>query len=377
MTEISEIRNIIYRVRDMSDRATKLGYLKKQPREVLQLLSGSINMNSIGPSIMDEIRTGPNSLANVSQVIEAFDVASKVSGNDKRAILRQVILIPEDKECIYKCLFENLLLGISVPTPDPIFPEPFYAELCGSMPFDPEEHIIEEKYDGIRCIAIKANREVILYSRNKRIINAEVIAEELKGSIPDGTAIDGELVAPNGEFQSLNRHETAILRVFDIPFVNYQKNTARLKKRRQMLEDILLETEHVKLSRILDLKTMKEIQEWVDTNKVEGVVAKRPDSKYAYGSRAMWQKFKPFTDIKAKVVGITQGTGKRAHTIGAIEVIPEGLSKITKVGTGFSDQDLLDVEDMFLSGVDIEVDVKYQQITDEGCLRHPVFLKVR
>lgn len=377
MTEISEIRNIVYRVRNMGDRATKLGYLKRQPGAILKMMSGTINADHIGPSIFNDIQTGQKTNRTLEQVIEVFDVASKASGNDKRAILSQVVLDPEDKEFVRQCLFENLLLGVSVPVPEPEFGEAYFPELARQTEFDPIEYIIEEKFDGIRAIAIN-NEESKIFSRNKKVINAEIIQAEIKDAIPFRCSIDGELVAKSGAFQDLDRHSgDAILRVFDIPFVDGKKNMKSFKGRRAKLESILVETEHIKLSPILDLTTMWQVEKWVEEKGAEGVMAKDPSSKYAFGSRKSMIKFKPFKECSARVIGITAGTGKRANTIGAIEVIGEGLTRISRVGTGFSDQDLLEVERRFKAGEQMIVEVKFQQITIEGKMRHPVFLRIR
>jgi bifunctional non-homologous end joining protein LigD len=82
--------------------------------------------------------------------------------------------------------------------------------------------------------------------------------------------------------------------------------------------------------------------------RLEGVVAKRLDSRYEAGRRSSaWVKVKTFLTQEAVVGGWRPGTGRREGTIGSLLLgIPDGdgLAYIGHVGTGFTDAVLADLE---------------------------------
>jgi bifunctional non-homologous end joining protein LigD len=73
--------------------------------------------------------------------------------------------------------------------------QPMLATLTDA-PFDDKGWIFEDKYDGFRMVATIEGGQVILYSRNGKIIsqNYVEIAKALE-SIKQDAVIDGELVA--------------------------------------------------------------------------------------------------------------------------------------------------------------------------------------
>jgi len=55
---ISQLREIADHVRSLPNKNAKAAFLDNQPREVLNFLSGNININGIGPEIFQEIQIG-------------------------------------------------------------------------------------------------------------------------------------------------------------------------------------------------------------------------------------------------------------------------------------------------------------------------------
>ena len=77
---------------------------------------------------------------------------------------------------------------------------------------------------------------------------------------------------------------------------------------------------------------------------LEGVIAKRIDSRYRPGTRSKdWRKIKNRTSVELTIGGFTAGTGNRADTFGALLVgqpTEEGLRFAGGVGTGFDQRSL-------------------------------------
>lgn len=77
---------------------------------------------------------------------------------------------------------------------------------------------------------------------------------------------------------------------------------------------------------------------------LEGVIAKRVDSRYRPGTRTKdWRKIKNRTSVELTIGGFTAGTGNRAETFGALLVgrpTSDGLAFAGGVGTGFDQRTL-------------------------------------
>ena len=163
--------------------------------------------------------------------------------------------------------------------------------------------LYELKLDGHRALAIKSGGKVKLRSRNDKDFNAKYpgLAEAL-GSMPDETVIDGEIVALDGEgrpsFNALQNHgpgEPLHFFIFDLMILRGRDVMAEpLFKRRALIEKHVLPTlaDPVRYSPILEASLPNLIRS-VKEQGLEGLVAKRRDSKYEPGLRSgVWQKMR-------------------------------------------------------------------------------------
>jgi len=248
--------------------------------------------------------------------------------------------------------------------------------LAKSGDFDPFKMIIERKYDGHRCIAKNINNKIELFTRQgKPFKGAKIIEDKLY--LDHNTIVDGEIISIDDNFEKLDINSTNLIyKIFDILYYKGENvQNKPFKIRRSILELIIKENEYIQLSEILTLNTFEHIDIWIKGTGTEGIIAKDPNGPY-FQNKRNWIKYKHFKDLNAKIVGITEGTGKRKGTMGALEVIPEGLNTITKVGTGFNDQQLLDISEKIKNGEELNCVVKYQNITKDGKLRFPVFMRL-
>lgn len=103
----------------------------------------------------------------------------------------------------------------------------------------------------------------------------------------------------------------------------------------------------------------------------EGVMVKFPDAGYSYTRSNNWLKMKDKHTLDLAITDFVEGEGKYEDALGAFVVDYNGVS--VEVGSGLSDavreQVWEDPEDY----LDTIIEVSYQEITEKGSLRHPVF----
>jgi DNA ligase D-like protein (predicted ligase) len=179
------------------------------------------------------------------------------------------------------------------------------------------EWTYEIKLDGFRLEAVKASGETTLYSRRANPLNRKFpyIAEALK-KLPDSTIIDGEVVAldakQRSDFSLLQNFRSAELNIhyyaFDILVLKGRLLTGLpLSERRSLLERVLPQNNHVSLSAV-DSRPVAHIMTFVQKHGLEGVVAKRADSRYEPGKRSgAWSKHRINQGQEFVIGGYTPG----------------------------------------------------------------------
>lgn len=180
------------------------------------------------------------------------------------------------------------------------------------------EWTYELKLDGYRLEAVRTGSEVTLYSRRENVLNEKFpyIASALR-KLPQGTVIDGELVAlgtdgkPN--FNLLQNFRSAEDRIvyyaFDI-LVHRDRDLTMLPlaKRREILRSVIEPADHLALSEVSD-QTATQMLKFVRDHGLEGIVAKRSDSIYQPGLRTgLWSKNRVNLGQEFVIGGYVPGT---------------------------------------------------------------------
>ncbi len=285
----------------------------------------------------------------------------------------------------------------------------------------------EIKWDGMRIVALLDDDGVRLKSAAGN--DATIAYPELAGltSLLDGfesIILDGEVVALGQEgtpsfaalqhrmhvsdpkvAESLAKVTPVTFAIFDLLHLNgHDTSSLPLKDRRKLLEQIIDEPgSHWRLTdQTLDdphalLATVRE-------QGLEGIVAKRLDSTYQPGkSHRHWVKVKPSRRQEFVVGGWTEGRegnagGLGSLLLGVVESGPDGQQLVSagSVGSGLNDRERqwwkeqleLDAveESPFASPVGDRgrtlrwarpthvVEVSFGEWTEDGHLRHPVYL---
>lgn len=103
----------------------------------------------------------------------------------------------------------------------------------------------------------------------------------------------------------------------------------------------------------------------------EGLMLRKPNSKYEIGRSSTLLKVKSFHDAEAKVVGHAPGAGRHKGRLGALVVeMPDGTQ--FNVGTGYSDAEREDPPP-----IGAIITYRYQELSEGGVPRFPSYVGVR
>ena len=285
----------------------------------------------------------------------------------------------------------------------------------------------EIKYDGARVQVHKDGDKVIIYSRRLENVTKSIpeVVERIKKSIkPEKAIVEGELVAV-GEggrprpfqyvlrrfrrkynIQEMIEKIPLELNLFDVLYVDGESliDTPFIERRKK-LESIVEANQWIKVAENLITKSPEEAEEFyhktLDMGH-EGLMAKRLDAVYEPGNRGKkWLKIKPtMENLDLVIIGAEWGEGRRAHVLssfllGAYDPGTGTFVPVGKVGSGFTDEDLVEFTKMLKplikkekgKFVEIEpkvvIEVTYQEIQkspkyESGfALRFPRYVALR
>src|SRR3954471_11106705 len=247
--------------------------------------------------------------------------------------------------------------------------KPMLAVLRDEVPREDDAYGYEFKWDGVRAVVyVKGGRPRVL-SRNDRDVTGSypelrAMAEEL-GSRQ--VVLDGEIVAfdadgrPSfGALQSRMHvtHAASVRRVAASTPVTYLVFDVLHLDGRSLLDEPYEERRRILES--LELYGPSwQTPPWFrgggaavlaasKQQGLEGVIAKRLDSRYYAGRRSdCWLKVKNLRTQEVVIGGWKPGAGRRAGAIGSLLLgVPgdDGLLYVGHVGTGFTDKMLRDLE---------------------------------
>ena len=274
--------------------------------------------------------------------------------------------------------------------------------------------VYEPKWDGFRALVTVSGGEVALTSRNGNDLTERFasVGHAARRAIRSAdTVLDGEICAldPQGRSRFGLLQEgtgTLVLVLFDVLEIDSEPVLALpLSERRRRLEAIV----DCAIGGVAVSPQFEDGDALLAAAReqgLEGVVAKRSDSRYQPGRRGPdWRKLKVRGRQEVVVAGYTHGQGRRAGGIGALVVgVQEagGLRWAGNVGTGFTDAELerlqarfrpLERPDTAFAQVprmprvrrgdvvwlepSLVAEVEFVEWTREGRLRAPVYVGLR
>jgi bifunctional non-homologous end joining protein LigD len=230
---------------------------------------------------------------------------------------------------------------------------PMLATLTEEVPRG-EGWSFEIKWDGYRIISTLAGGDAELRTRKDQDYTQrfENVARALRNALktPD-CVVDGEVCALDEDgrpsfsaMQQAGPGTPIVYYVFDLLEVDGEPLIdLPLSERREQLEQLLdRRNQTVRLSEAFD--DGNALLEAAKQQRLEGIMAKRPDSKYLPGRRTRdWLKIKARGRQEFVVVGYTRGKGRRERTLGSLILgVYQGgeLVYVGNCGTGFTEQEI-------------------------------------
>src|SRR5215475_2228847 len=286
-------------------------------------------------------------------------------------------------------------------------------------PFSDPNWLFEIKWDGVRALAFVQHGELKLRARSGNDITAQYPElHHLPKSITTTQAIlDGEIAVLDergrSDFEKLQermhvRNPSPKL-VSDFPVVffafdllycdGHDLREAPLLERKQLLQKLLYSSAQIRISDH-QLEKGRELFELAKENGLEGIVAKRIDSRYVSDRSISWLKIKTSHTIDAVIGGWTASRGAGLPFGSLLLGLYDGkrLRFAGHVGTGFNAQSHKEIfaklealradRSPFVEAPEtnekptwvrpeLVARVRYSSWTDENRLRHPVYMGLR
>ena len=218
---------------------------------------------------------------------------------------------------------------------------------CLAVPKLPDgpSWLYEIKLDGYRAIAVKSSGKLSLFSRRRNSFNRQYskVLEAL-ADLSDNTVIDGEVVgldeSGRPDFNLLQHYRAEASRihyfVFDLlVYDNRDLTRLPLIERHEIMKSVLrFKSPRVRITDYFEVPAADMLNA-IRAQGLEGIVAKRRDSRYEAGKRSgLWAKYRLNSGQELVIGGYIPGT----HGIDAIVVgyyQRDALIYVARVRNGF------------------------------------------
>ncbi len=351
-------------------------------------------------------------------IVEYMDLLERlnrreVKGNAAREAVTQAMSKGDAlaQKWMERLLWRNLRCGVSVSTINKVWPNsvvPFGVALAGTLPtkgvngnFEFSEPVaypvrVEAKLDGLRCVAVKHNGEVTMYTRNGTVLETLPRIKAAIEALPaDDFVLDGEAMGEDWNesasvvMSAKSKKDDSAMRyhVFDcVPLKDWQAQETNLNYHDRLNDLISIigpvgtgPLRFVKSKVCADEAELRSFYAQCLDEGYEGVMLKDMGATYKWKRSDAILKLKPVATEEGVVVGWYEANvnTKRAGQFGGFVVLtPNGVT--TRVGGGYSDKLKTEVNENPDSWIGRIVECEHQPpFTPDGKMRFPVFCRFR
>jgi bifunctional non-homologous end joining protein LigD len=300
----------------------------------------------------------------------------------------------------------------------PTIIRPMLATLVDE-PFSDPEWVFETKWDGFRSVCFIDRRQARFVSRNQiemtpqypelvnvpkqidakqAILDGEIVALDEHG-MPRFQLLQNKLRIRSGSYAKATKAQILYF-VFDLLYYDgFDLTNCALRERKALLEQILRPASFVKYSDHVEAEGEKFFHE-IEKFRLEGMIAKRAESKYVPKRTSDWLKVKTVMRSEVVIGGYTQPRGTRSYFGSLVCGLYKGrdLHYVAHTGGGFNEKTLASIyklmqplktdkspfikppktnEPVQWLTPKLVAEVKFSEWTADERMRQPIFLGLR
>lgn len=249
--------------------------------------------------------------------------------------------------------------------------------------------IAQPKLDGMRCVMIDG----MLISRNGRTVPNTNLIKHLSNLLKETNYVfDGELYSHELTFNDImsqvmnddaELHPSIKYTVYDTMTKSEweaQKCNTIYNDRWQRITSFVANQPNCEWIGGKVCSSVIELNDYYQeclANKYEGIMVKGRNGLYGWKrvDQSIMGKIKPSEEYDCKIIDIKEGTGKYEKNFGAFIVDNNGVS--VNVGSGYTDEERNKFWSQKADLLGQWISVKCQEVTPDGSLRFPVFVRLR
>ena len=315
-------------------------------------------------TLLERLKSAPAANDALRSEAEAL-INTRITSGEEDIVLRSALM---------KILTKRMNIGIGAKTINKALKKEVIPDPSLMLATDDEKEIAkwdevycEEKYDGVRVIALIRDGNIQFYTRAFNELDSKCLSRiseeirkvfessELKGDwFFDGELTDYDRRSVSGKVNMILKgtagpdiDEGFHFHVFDLDDADsliQGQGVLPYSIRRKTLEEVIKphDLQHVKLAtmhKINDLSEIGVIYKKIVSEGGEGVIVKK-DAVYETKRSKAWIKIKEVNECDLVITGWYPGEGKREGKIGGFICSDSSETMHVKVGSGFTDKDL-------------------------------------